>query len=110
MMHRASELRQQMTPAEKKLWAALRAHQLQGAGFRRSHAIAEYIVDFCAPTHRLVIELDGNAHLAQQEADAERTRHLEALGYRVLRFWNDRVMEDLNGVLSEIALAIRDNA
>ncbi len=108
MMHRAGELRQEMTPAEKKLWAALRRHQLQGISFRRSHAIGHCIADFCSPQHKLVIELDGSPHLKQHDADAERTQYLELQGYRVLRFWNSRIMEDLPGVLQEIAAALQD--
>ncbi len=109
IMHRANQLRRAMTPAEKRLWSALRGHQLLGVGFRRSHAIGRFIADFCAPRQKLVIELDGEPHRTQPEADAERTRQLAALGYRVLRFWNSRVMEDLGGVLNEIkAMILRD--
>ncbi len=107
MMNRAGELRREMTPAEKRLWGALRDNQLQSVSFRRSHAIGRYIADFCSPRLKLIIELDGNPHHAQQEADAARTQYLEALGYRVLRFWNSRVMEDLNGVLLEIRIVIQ---
>ena len=107
MMCRAGELRREMTPAEQRLWEALRGSRLLGISFRRSHAIGGYIADFCSPKLKLIIELDGNPHHAQLEADAARTQDLEALGYRVLRFWNSRVMEDLNGVLKEIRIAIR---
>ena len=96
-----------MTPAEKRLWGVLRDNQIQGVSFRRSHAIGRYIADFCSPTLKLIIELDGNPHRARQEEDAERTQYLEGLGYRVLRFWNSRIMEDLSGVLKEIRLAIQ---
>ncbi|HEX8991759.1 MAG TPA: DUF559 domain-containing protein [Anaerolineales bacterium] len=106
-MHRAGELRQEMTPAEKRLWEALRGNQLQGVSFRRSHAIGRHIADFCSPRLKLIVELDGNPHHTRQEADAERTQYLEALGYRVLRFWNSRVIEDLSGVLREIEEAIQ---
>ncbi len=107
MIHRAGQLRQEMTPAEKRLWDAIRNNQLQGVSFRRSHAIGRYIADFCSPRQKLIIELDGNPHHTRQEADATRTQYLEALGYRVLRFWNSRVMEDLNGVLLEIRIVIQ---
>ena len=110
MIHRAGQLRQEMTPAEKRLWDAIRNNQLQGVSFRRSHAIGRYIADFCSPTLKLIIELDGNPHHTQQEADTERTQYLEALGYRVLRFWNSQVMQDLNGVLKEIQIAIRKSS
>ncbi len=105
--HRAAELRKEMTPAEKKLWAVLRAERLDGVVFRRQHPIGRYIADFCSPRQRLIIELDGSVHRTQEEQDAERTTALAALGYRVLRFWNSRVMDDLPGVLAEIRAALR---
>jgi very-short-patch-repair endonuclease len=107
MKHRAAELRQEMTLPEQKLWTVLRAHRLDGVSFRRQHAIGPYVADFCCPRQKLVIELDGCAHQARQKEDAERTQTLEALGYRVLRFWNSRVMDDLPGVLSAIRAALK---
>jgi very-short-patch-repair endonuclease len=77
-------------------------HQLNNIHFRRQHAIGPYIVDFCAPRQKLIIELDGGQHLEQQEYDAERTIYLEAKGYKVLRFWNNEVIENLDGVLQVI--------
>ncbi len=105
--HRAAELRKEMTPAEKKLWAVLRAGRLEGVTFRRQHAIGQYIADFCSPKQKLIIELDGSVHRSREEADAERTAALQAVGYRVLRFWNSRVMDDLQGVLAEIRAALK---
>jgi very-short-patch-repair endonuclease len=93
-MHRAIELRKEATPAEMTLWSGLRNDQL-GYTFRRQHAIGNYIVDFCAPRKKLVIELDGSQHLEQQEYDEERTKYLEARGYRVLRFWNNDVLNEM---------------
>ena len=101
-MRRAAELRQNQTPAEAKLWSRLCRHQLAGVGFRRQHAIGRYIVDFCAPGPKLIIELDGSQHLEQAQYDAERTAFLESQGYRVVRFWNHDVMNDLEGVLRAI--------
>lgn len=95
-----------MTPAEKILWAALRGNQLLGVSFRRSHAIGPYIADFCAPGQKIIIELDGEPHRSQQEADAERTQYLESLGYTVVRFWNSQVEKDLNEALRKIECAI----
>jgi len=77
-----------MTPAEAKLWAYLRAPRRGEAGFRRQHAIVSYIVDFCAPRKKLIIEVDGSQQLNQTEYDTERTVFLEAQGYRVLRFFS----------------------
>jgi len=79
----------------------LRNDQL-GVSFRRQHAIGNYIVDFCSPRQKLIIELDGGQHLEQQEYDQVRTEFLQAKGYRVLRFWNKDVLSDLNGVMKAI--------
>jgi very-short-patch-repair endonuclease len=100
-------LRHNQTQAETRLWQALRMHQLKGIHFRRQHAIGPYIVDFVAPKHKLIIELDGSQHMEQQAYDAERTAYLESKGYRVLRFWNNEVMENKDGVLQIILEAIR---
>ncbi len=102
--HRAGELRKEPTPAEAKLWAYLRAHRFANVHFRRQHAIGSYIVDFCAPSGKLIIEIDGSQHLNQEEYDTERTVFLQAKGYRVLRFWNSDVInhiEDVIGVVLE---------
>ena len=99
-----------MTPAEIKLWAWLRAHRLDGIHFRNQHAIGKYIVDFCAPRRKLIIELDGGQHIDQQEYDKERTAYLESKGYKVLRFWNHDVMNDINSVIRTIQLALEDEA
>jgi very-short-patch-repair endonuclease len=110
IFQRAKELRHEMPPAEAKLWACLRAHQLDGVGFRRQHAIGSYITDFCAPREKLVIELDGSQHLEQEEYDAERTAFLKHHGYRVLRFWNGDVMNDINGVIGVILEELQNKA
>ncbi len=101
-MQRAAELRKESTPAEAKLWAYLRAHRADGIGFRRQHAIGPYIVDFYAPSRKLVIEVDGSHHLDQTEYDADRTTFLESKGYRVLRFFNSDVMNNINSVMGVI--------
>ncbi len=101
----AKELRHNLTPAERKLWGALRNDQL-GVSFRRQHAIGNYIVDFCSPRQKLIIELDGGQHLEQQEYDRVRTEFLQAKGYRVLRFWNKDVLSDMNGVMKVILEAL----
>lgn len=107
-MHRAGELRRAMTPAESRLWAVLRNHQIDGVGFRRQHAIGNFIVDFCAPRQKLVIELDGSQHLEQQEYDSERTAFLKSQGYQVLRFWNNEVMKEIQGVVRAIQMALNE--
>ncbi|MGB7876718.1 MAG: endonuclease domain-containing protein [Anaerolineales bacterium] len=102
----AKELRRNQTEAEAKLWSRLRNHQLKGSGFRRQHAIGNYVVDFCAPRKKLIIELDGSQHLEQEEYDDERTESLESKGYRVLRFWNNEVIKDIDGVLRAIDIVL----
>jgi very-short-patch-repair endonuclease len=99
---RARELRKAPTPAEIKLWAHLRDSKLNGVKFRRQHAIGEYISDFCSIKHGLIIELDGSQHIEQEEYDAERTAFFESKGYRVLRFWNNEVLNDIDSVLKVI--------
>ena len=98
----AKELRKNLTPAEEKLWVHLRGHRMGDVHFRRQHAIGNYIVDFCAPSQKLVIELDGRQHLEQEDYDKERTAFLKSKGYKVLRFWNNDVMNDMEKVLTVI--------
>jgi very-short-patch-repair endonuclease len=100
--HRAGELRKEPTPAEAKLWTFLRAHRFTDIHFRRQHAIGPYIVDFCAPSKKLIIEVDGSHHLEQAEYDNERTTYLEAKGYRVLRFWNSDVMNRISDLMAMV--------
>ena len=102
IFHRAKELRHEMTPAEARLWAYLRAHRAAGLGFRRQHAIGPYIADFCAPRRKLIIEVDGSQHLDQQEYDTERTAFLKSHGYTVLRFQNGDVMNNIEAVIGVI--------
>lgn len=70
--------------------------------FRRQHAIGNYIVDFCSPRRKLIIEVDGSQHLELEEYDSERTKFLESKGYRVLRFWNNEILKDIDSVLRVI--------
>lgn len=105
---RARALRKELTPAERKLWAYLRGDKLEGVSFRRQHALGPYIVDFCAVKARLIIELDGSQHLEQEEYDHERTEYLEAQGYKVIRFWNNQVMNDISGVILAIRYALEE--
>lgn len=102
---RAIELRKELTPAERKLWAYIRNDQL-GVNFRRQHAIGNFIPDFVCIKKKLIIELDGSQHLEQEEYDNDRTRYLEEQGYNVIRFWNHDVMNDINGVIRAIQFAL----
>jgi very-short-patch-repair endonuclease len=106
----AKQLHRNMTPAEAKLWARLRAHRMNDVHFRNQHAIGHFIVDFCAPRKKLIIEVDGSQHLEQEEYDNERTAFLESKGYRVLRFWNKDVLKNTENVMNMIALALGDES
>ena len=99
--HIARRLRRDMTEVEKQLWRALR-ESLPELRFRRQHPIGPHIVDFACPRRKLAIELDGGQHIIQAEADAARTGELARRGYRVIRFWNGDVMENLPGVVEHI--------
>src|SRR5512143_1874722 len=101
-------LRKEPTEAEVKMWSYLRRGNLRGARFRRQHAIGPYVTDFCCPKARLIIELDGSPHLKQADRDLERTKSLTLKGYRVLRFWNSDVMNDIDGVVVAILNALGD--
>ena len=106
LFKQAASMRHDPGPAEARLWAYLRAHRMKGIHFRRQHAIGRYIVDFCAPKEKLVIELDGSQHLEHQEYDEERTAFLATRGYRVIRFNNSSVTNNLDEVLSAIDIAL----
>lgn len=103
---RARGLRRRQTESERVLWQRLRDRQLHQAKFRRQHPIGPYIVDFCCPAHRLVIELDGGHHAAQIEADERRTTFLMQRGYQVLRFWDHDVLGNREAVLQAIEQAL----
>ncbi len=100
---RRKELRQNLTPPEKRLWLYLQGSQL-GAKFRRQPSVGSYILDFYCPQYRLAIEIDGAFHDSEQSHiyDNERTNFLAKSGITVLRFTNKDVMNNLDGVLSEI--------
>ena len=102
---RAKELRRNMTPAERILWASLRANRLHGHHFRRQQIIAPYIVDFYCHRADLVVEVDGGIHLDQREVDRRRDEALQARGLRVLRFSNHEVTHNLPAVLDQICRA-----
>lgn len=104
---RAIELRKELTPAERKLWLKIRNDQL-GVNFRRQHAIGNFIPDFVCIEKKLIIELDGSQHLEQEEYDEERTKYLNLLGYKVIRFWNNEVMNNIDGVILAILHAMED--
>lgn len=98
----AKWLRKNMTPAEQKLWAALKDRQLDGFKFRAQHPVGHFIVDFYCPACSLMIEIDGSVHHMQADYDTARTQQLESYGYKVLRFTNDEVINDLADILKTI--------
>ncbi len=105
---RAQQLRSIPTDAEIRLWSRLRRKQLHGFRFRRQQPIGPYFVDFFCPKAKLVIEVDGGGQHAMRETkDALRTRWLEERGYRVVRFWNNDVLANTDGVISTILDALR---
>jgi very-short-patch-repair endonuclease len=97
----AKRLRQDITQAERLLWAELRGRRLNGHKFKRQWTLGPYVVDFCCLEARLVVEVDGGQH--SEERDARRTKCLEQEGYRVRRFWNHEVTENMDGVLTTLA-------
>lgn len=102
---RARRLRRDQTDAEALLWSRLRDRRLDGWKFRRQAPVDRYIVDFLCVDAKLVIELDGGQHTAT--TDEARTRVIEACGYLVIRFWNNDVLTNMDGVLLTIVDAMR---
>ncbi len=106
---RAHDLRHNQTEPESKLWTYLRTHRLGDVHFRRQHTIGKYIVDFCAPRQKLIIELDGSQHLDREQQDQVRSSILSSKGYRILRFWNNDVMNNLEAVIVSIEQALSES-
>jgi len=98
----AKDLRSNLTPAEQGLWKHLRHRQLEGLKFRRQCPIGKFIVDFVCLEKKLIVEVDGIQHSENKEYDYQREEWLEQEGYTVLRFWNNEVQNNLDGVLEEI--------
>ena len=105
---RSRELRNSATAPERILWRHLRNRQLGGIRFNRQLPIGPFICDFVARTARLIIELDGGQHAVAADYDSKRTIFLELRGYRVIRFWNADVLENIEGVVTVIKEALKD--
>ncbi|MET7013500.1 endonuclease domain-containing protein [Uliginosibacterium flavum] len=103
---RSRALRLDMTLAERLLWRALREQFPDEPRFRRQHPVGNYIVDFACIQARLVIELDGGQHAEALDYDAVRTHQIEQAGFHVIRFWNNEVLENIEGVMQKIAEAL----
>ena len=101
----ARRLRRDMTEAEHRLWSRLRNRQLENTKFVKQFPVGPYVADFAARGLRLVIELDGGQH--SESKDAQRSKVIQAHGYRVIRFWNNDVMENIDSVLETIVREIR---
>ena len=97
--------RKNQTDAERKLWSILRSHRLHGWKFKRQEQLGDFIVDFVCFRARLIVEADGSQH-AESEADARRTAWLESQGFRVIRFWNNDILLNPDGVATAILVAL----
>jgi very-short-patch-repair endonuclease len=108
LVHRAKELRQSETEAEQIIWSWLRAKKLKGVKFRRQEPIGTYVVDFVSFEKKLIIEIDGGQHNFEETKtnDDARTAWLESQGFRVIRYWNNEVASNLDGVLTQIEEAL----
>ncbi len=106
MKERARCLRKRQTDAERLLWYRLRSRQLARFKFRRQQVMGAYIVDFICLEPKLIIELDGGQHNWRIAYDAERSKYLNRLGFKVLRFWNNDVLQDIDAVLEFIRLEL----
>ena len=100
-------LRQNMIPAECKLWHYLRRKNIECLRFRRQYPLGPYIVDFVCLPARLIVEVDGGQHSWMERQDAKRTAWLESQGFRVIRFWNNEISESLEHVIESIQLELR---
>lgn len=104
-LERARSLRRNMTEAEKKLWAILRNRNVGGAQFRRQVPVGPYIADFLCGDAGLIVEADGGQH-ADNAADAARDQFLRQRGFQVMRFWNNEILSNLDGVAAKILIAL----
>jgi very-short-patch-repair endonuclease len=98
----ARELRKSMTDAERKLWRGLRMRQMHGYKFRRQFPLGAYIVDFVCLEARLIIEVDGGQHADEKYGDTQRDVWLTDQKFRVMRYWNNQVLNELDAVLADI--------
>ena len=101
-------LRNNMSDAEQALWHLLRCRQISGLKFRRQHPFGDYILDFVCLENKLVIEVDGGQHGQQAEYDENLTQKLQMAGFRVLRFWNNDVLKEIESVREKIWLVVEE--
>ncbi|HEY9554093.1 endonuclease domain-containing protein [Allosphingosinicella sp.] len=105
---RSRELRRNMIPAERRLWSRIRARQIVDTRFNTKFPIGPFICDFVSRGPKLIIEVDGGQHAEQAKTGAGRTAYLKSEGYRVIRFWNNDVLENTDGVVQVIERALLD--
>ncbi|MFA6124184.1 MAG: endonuclease domain-containing protein [Sphingomonas sp.] len=103
---KARALRGNATATEVRLWRAISARKVEGVRFNRQVPIGPFICDFVARSRKLIIEVDGETHGNRREQDEERTRYLQSEGYQVIRFWNNDVLGNLEGVMHQIEQAL----
>jgi very-short-patch-repair endonuclease len=103
---RARASRREVTEAERQIWQILRLRRMKGCKFRHQVPIGRYIVDFVCHDARLIVEVDGGQHDHLSQREAERSRFLQNQGYRILRLWNNEILENLDGVHATIADAL----
>ncbi len=107
---KARILRKNQTDAEAELWRRLRGRGLENYKFRRQVPVGPYVADFLCKEAMLIVEIDGSQHLAQVEYDQHRDAFLRASGYEVVRFWNNEVLMNVNGVLESLTLTLSQRA
>jgi very-short-patch-repair endonuclease len=105
---RSRKLRNNQTFAEQKLWQKLRSKQINGNKFRRQFAIGRYIVDFICLNKSLIIELDGGQHMDNANYDLKRDNWLKSQNFKVLRFWNNQIMNEIDSVLDVISQKLKE--
>ncbi len=102
MIKRARELRKNMTDAEKKIWQSIRKRQILGNKFRKQVPIGPYIADFVCFEKKMIVEIDGGQHKAQEGYDQKRTEFFQSRGFQVIRFWNNDVLTNIEGVTKRL--------
>ena len=103
---KAKQLRSNSTDAERNLWAHIRNRQLEGWKFRRQLPIDRFIVDFACAELRIIVEIDGGQHAEQVIYDLNRTKILQSKGYQVVRYWNNEVLGNIEGVIEALTLTL----
>ncbi|NCU32983.1 MAG: endonuclease domain-containing protein, partial [Candidatus Moranbacteria bacterium] len=104
----AKELRKNPTESEEKMWEVLCGNKIKNVHFRRQHPIDPYVVDFCAPRIKLIIEIDNDTNSEQTEYEKFRTTYLEEKGYKILHFWNKEVIDNLHNIVQDIEQVVSE--